>query len=536
MADTYTNLLRLRLQQTGANQNTWGALLNAAAIQLIEDAIAGVANITVAGSNVTLSTANGANDQARMAVLNLTGSPGAARDIIVPALSKPYLVINQTGHTMTVKVAGQTGVGVPNGARQYLYCDGTDVYPVEAGAVGGAVALATNALQLGGVLAANYARKDAFNQHTKGFATTFVALTDASTIDVDCTASNRFRVVLGGDRALTLSNPADGQTIEIWFVQDAGGGRTIAWPNNVRFAAGSSPTLSTGANAIDAYRLTYHDGSDTWVATALRNASQASGATTYDVTVSGGGVDVHLHSLLGKPTGVLTVNVTVEQGVILQALSTGSYGLDTTGFDSGTEINLVNLGYILGRGGRGGRGGHAVSNDYGARGENGEAGGHAIRGPGPGRTLNITNANGFIWGGGGGGGGGGASSSSGSSVDGAMGGGGGGGAGGGLGGSPGAGGGRNSQTANPGSAGSSGVNGGPGLGGSGSSVGKGSGGAGGAGGDWGAAGSSGASPTSFSVDASGGTGGAAGKAVDVNGATVSFVSGSGSPNVKGAVS
>lgn len=536
MADTYSPLLRLRMQQTGANNNTWGALLNSAVAQLLEDAIAGVATITVASTDVTLTVANGANDQARMAVLRLTGAPGAPRNVIVPKLSKPYIVINDTGQTITVKTADGTGVAVPNGARQYIYCDGTNVIPVEASAVGGAVSTAENALKLGGVEANKYARLDAFNQHTKGFATSFVALTDDSTINVDCTASNRFRVVLGGNRALALNNPADGQTIEIWFVQDAGGNRTISWPGNVRFSTGSPATLSTGAGAIDVYRLTYNQNADLWVAHAMRNVSAASGATTYDVSITSNACDVHLYSLLGRPSGVLTVNVTIAQGVVLQALSTRSYAIDTTGFDSGTEINLFNFGYVQGHGGRGGRGGHAVSNDYAARGENGEAGGHAIRGPGSGRTLNIYNANGFIRGGGGGGGGGGASSSSGSSVDGAMGGGGGGGAGGGLGGSPGAGGGRSSETANPGIAGSTGVNGTFGTGGSGAGVAKGTGGVGGAGGDWGEAGQAGASPTNYSVAAAGGSGGAAGKAVDVNGATVTFVSGGSAPNVRGAVS
>ena len=379
MADTFSNLLRLRLQQTGGNNNTWGALLNAASAQLLEDAIAGVANIVVAGSDITLSSVNGANDQSRMAALNLSGSPGAARNIIVPALSKPYIVVNSTGFDMTVKTAAGTGVTVPNGARQYVYCNGTNVVAVQADVLGN-VATATNALQLGGVLAANYARRDAFNQHTRGFATTFSALTDGSTVTADCTLSNRFRVVLAGNRALALTNPADGQTIEIWFVQDAGGNRTIAWPANVRFGIGSSAALSTAANAVDTYKLTYHQASDLWVATAARNAAAASGASTFDLSLPSNSLDMRIFELVGSPGGIVEINLTIPAGVRVLASSTSAYALDTTGFASGSTINLFNGGHIIGRGGAGamGSGYSSQGDDMGNRGRRGENGGAEI--------------------------------------------------------------------------------------------------------------------------------------------------------------
>lgn len=546
MADTYSQLLRIRLQQTGGNTNTWGALLNSSGLQLLEDAIAGTASITVASSDVTLSTQNGANDQARYAVLNLKGTPGAARNIIVPALSKLYVVVNGTGQTMTVKTAAGTGVEVANGTRQFLYCDGTNVHAVQAEVLG-TVASATDASKLGGVDAANYARKDAFNAHSKGFATAFSALTDATTVTVDCQSSNKFRVVLAGNRTLALSNPTDGQTIELWIVQDAAGSRTLTWPSNVRFGSGVSAALSTGPNAIDVYRLTYNQATNLWVASSAgRNASSASGASTYDVTLTSG-VDVCLLPLVGSPSGIVTVNVTIPAGVVIAASSPQNPALDLTGFASGSVINITNQGYVLGRGGRGGAGA-SMGVSGGGDGDdlwyysyeaaaNGEAGGDAIKGPGAGRALNVYNSAGYIWGGGGGGGGGGASLQRGPSV--ANGGGGGGGAGGGLGGV----GGRcrlefgtNPSNATNGGNASAGPNGTFGAGGSSSQAGLGSGGTGGNGGDWGSAGSSGASPTGYSSDFAGGSGGAAGKAIEPNGSVVTIFSGSLSPNIKGAVS
>src|SRR5256885_1592497 len=133
-ADSYSARLRLRLQATGGNPNTWGSFLNTAPVQLIEDAICGVASVVVAAADVTLSQNNGATDQARMAILSLTGAPVAPHNINIPAVSKQYLVINATGQTMTVQVLGSGGttVAVPTGHAQSVYCDGTNVAIPEA--------------------------------------------------------------------------------------------------------------------------------------------------------------------------------------------------------------------------------------------------------------------------------------------------------------------------------------------------------------------------------------------------------------------
>jgi hypothetical protein len=61
--------------------------------------------------------------------LNLTGTPGGAADLVVPALQKSYLVKNGTtgGYAVTIKVTGQTGVSIPNGKTVWVYNNGTDV-------------------------------------------------------------------------------------------------------------------------------------------------------------------------------------------------------------------------------------------------------------------------------------------------------------------------------------------------------------------------------------------------------------------------
>lgn len=251
--------------------------------------------------------------------------------------------------------------------------------------------------------------------------------------------------------------------------------------------------------------------------------------STYNIGVSPGSYqDLYLFQLAGAPAGAATVNFTVPAGTTISASSTGGYAIDTSGFASGSTINLIIEGTSDGRGGDGGDGGSAHriggEEDFAIYPRPGRAGGHAIKGPGAGRTLNLLGA-GKVRGGGGGGGGGGASANNGGN---GAGGGGGGGAGGGRGGNGAAtadlAGGAPADLANAsdGTNGSAGYNGTNGSGGAGAenSGAAADGGNGGAGGDWGTAGAAGGSPAAFASDVPGGAGGAAGKAIDVNSATV----------------
>lgn len=44
------------------------------------------------------------------------------------------------------------------------------------------------------------------------------------------------------------------------IIQDGTGNRTLSWPTNILWAGGSAPTLSTGANAIDVFKIYYIGG------------------------------------------------------------------------------------------------------------------------------------------------------------------------------------------------------------------------------------------------------------------------------------
>lgn len=125
MPATFTPLLRLT--KPGLGDTGWGTAANNGTFELADSAIAGTATVDVTSGNVTLTVANGATDEARRMFVVATGTPGTARDVIVPNTSKLYIVKNEANAAVTFKVSGQTGVVVPVNRAMVLRVDGTDV-------------------------------------------------------------------------------------------------------------------------------------------------------------------------------------------------------------------------------------------------------------------------------------------------------------------------------------------------------------------------------------------------------------------------
>lgn len=126
MPSTYSSLTRLELMQTGEKSATWGDITNTNLGTLIEKAIAGTATVDVTAGNVTLTALNGADDQARCAILLITGSPGTARNVVAPASSKLYVVANTSNSTVTIKGAATPGVAVISGDKAVIAWTGSD--------------------------------------------------------------------------------------------------------------------------------------------------------------------------------------------------------------------------------------------------------------------------------------------------------------------------------------------------------------------------------------------------------------------------
>jgi redox-sensitive bicupin YhaK (pirin superfamily) len=143
MPSTYSTSLRLELIGNGEQAGNWGNTTNTNLGTLIEQAITGVASITMLDATTTLVSGNGVSDEARNAVLVLGGALTATRNLIVPTANKFYAVRNATtgSQSVLVKTSAGTGVTLANGYTQLMYCDGTNVvaasvsYNITTGAI-----------------------------------------------------------------------------------------------------------------------------------------------------------------------------------------------------------------------------------------------------------------------------------------------------------------------------------------------------------------------------------------------------------------
>ena len=117
---------------------------------------------------------------------------------------------------------------------------------------------------------ADTAKTDTAQTFTAAQRGTITTLTDAATITPDFSASNNFTVTLGGT-GRTLANPTNitaGQSGVIAINQDGTGSRTITtYGSYFKFAGGTAPTLSSGANDLDI--LSYYCVSSTVIVASL---------------------------------------------------------------------------------------------------------------------------------------------------------------------------------------------------------------------------------------------------------------------------
>jgi hypothetical protein len=145
MASTYSTSLKLTLIGDGDQSGIWGQTTNTNLGTLLEQAITGVQSIIMSDANYTLSDYNGVSDEARNAVLVVTGANNAIRDVIPPVVKKVYTVVNNTSGGYAIRVIGATGTGVsiPNGVTTLVYCDGVNFYQAISSAAQSAPSLTT---------------------------------------------------------------------------------------------------------------------------------------------------------------------------------------------------------------------------------------------------------------------------------------------------------------------------------------------------------------------------------------------------------
>jgi hypothetical protein len=238
----------------------------------IEQALVETATITFASANVTLTLSDSNSKQnARALRLNLTGTTAGARDLIVPAIQKPYLVNNGTADTITVKVSGQTGVAVPASTSMLLYNNGTDVIVAFNRVVGNLVGSADTLTT---------ARTIAISGGVTGTATSFDGSANisinATAINVDTATAGTLAVGRGGTGATTLNSEAviiGNTTGAVKFVAPGTTGNVLT--------SNGTAWLSQAISAGGDYVMTAYTSPATW--------TKPAGLKAVKVTVVGAG-------------------------------------------------------------------------------------------------------------------------------------------------------------------------------------------------------------------------------------------------------
>ena len=326
MSSTYSNL-KFELIATGEQSGQWGATTDTNIGTAIEQAIVGMATLVTGdfSSNVaTLALTNtNAAQNARALCLNITATLSAAGTINVPAIQKPYIIINNAvgGYAVTVKVSGQTGVSVPNGKRTVVYNNATDVgnqidylssltlgtaLPVASGGTGAsdAATARTNLAVPGTAVANTFTAKNTFSGSTTALAE---LLTNASElVTVSATAATG-----------TIAYYVTTQSV-LYYTSNASANWTI------NLTGASTPTtldtlLSTGQCITVVHMVT--QGSTAY----YNNVVQVDGTTTGVTTKWQGAVaptagnansvDVYSYTVIKTGTATFTVLASQSQFV-----------------------------------------------------------------------------------------------------------------------------------------------------------------------------------------------------------------------------
>lgn len=148
MASTYSSL-KIELIGTGEQEGIWGDTTNVNLGTAIEQAITGSGDVTFASADVTLTLTNtNAAQTARNLRLVCTGVSDGARQLIVPAIEKQYIVQNNLADAVTIKNSTGTGITIPAGKTMTVFNNGTNVVEVNTYAnsfeVGGAFSATGN--------------------------------------------------------------------------------------------------------------------------------------------------------------------------------------------------------------------------------------------------------------------------------------------------------------------------------------------------------------------------------------------------------
>ena len=309
MTSIFTTRIRLNKQGTGDNDSTWGTVLNNEVIELTDFAIAGYTTLNLAAADITLTANDGAADEARSAMLELTGTLVADRSVFIPTgVSKSYIIKNSTSgaFSSTILISGGTGTVIPQGGSTVVMTDGTTVTDVDSTSLGrlgtastldyasvtdygvssgsilpiqllqvsisdlryanvssdetitGAYTF-TSTTSFNTTAAATTATQVIFNaveviaSATQAYSKPVSVAVASSAVSLDFSTGNNFTTILNGNVSIANpTTPQPGQSGIIYIRQDGTGSRTMSFNSDWDFPGGNAPTLSTAVSAVDA--------------------------------------------------------------------------------------------------------------------------------------------------------------------------------------------------------------------------------------------------------------------------------------------
>jgi hypothetical protein len=354
----FSPLLGLALPTTGDLSGTWGTTVNDAITSLIDSAVAGTTTLS-ADADVTLSTTNGAANQARNAVILWTASNGATtRNITAPAQSKAYLVINAGTGSVVIRGSGPTtGVTVASGVRALVAWNGSDFVKIVSNPVG----LTTD---VSGILPIANGGTGTTSTTFTNLATNVTGTLPIANGGTNATTAAAARTSLGattlGANVFTITNPSaitfpqfnadntvsalDAASFRTAIGAGSGTGTVTSVAATVPsiFSIAGSPITTSGTLAItySGTALPIANGGTGATTLAGANIAVVNVANTFTGTQTFAGTSSNLAEILTNAAEIATISATAATGTINYDVTTQSVLYYTTSASANWTVNF----------------------------------------------------------------------------------------------------------------------------------------------------------------------------------------------------
>ena len=336
MASTYSNL-KIQLMAAGENNTTWGNVTNVNLGTALEEAITGSVDVPFSSANVTLTlTDTNTTQSARNLRLKCTGTTAGARNLVVPAIEKLYLVTNGCADAITVKNATGTGIAVPASASMWVFNDATNVLDamsyMSSLTLGAALPVAS-----GGTGQTTYTNGQLLIGNTTGSTLTKATITAGTGV-----------TITNGTGAITIS--ATGLSGTVTSVNGTGGttGLTLTGgpiTTTGTLTLGGTLAVANGGTNVASYAI-----GDILYASASTTLSKLADVATGNALISGGvttapawgkiGLATHVSGTLPVANGG-TNATSFTNGQLLIGNTTGNT-LTAATLTAGTNVTITN--------------------------------------------------------------------------------------------------------------------------------------------------------------------------------------------------